>query len=453
MKWTQQVHKPIDWRCDVDHAAETFKEEEAFRKHLNVEHSEYSVAQQEAIYRSSKVTRRRRRNVCPMCNVDVAAMAAAESMSDNKKPGKLAEFEQLHKLAKHVAGHLRRLAFDSADDLDAEDYEGPEATIATTNGKVCRTGSVGRPPSGAGHLSSVRLDPPERPGMFLWRIVLTRVIYHLRSRHYGWSVVSSPRPEPLLVPLPNHTPYKYDFDVDWSVSALNDLSRRAFLAFDDHASEEQNPSDVLPWSDTIAILKEKMDPKVREEHESGNQKGGPHIVLQHFLLNKLVDESGEEDAQRFWAFAKAYVAHKFPHASEAVADVLLRAALHRRARLLQISRLRNPPKATPADTTLPESTKPIPEQATAHTKVADQNVLKPAVTRKLSTSETAPSIAGPYMHSCYTIYSSTSLYLDHPSLQFETEPTTCPLCHELIEPFGRRIFRSVTTFLSRFKQI
>lgn len=115
MKWTQQIHRPIRWRCDVDHAAEMFEDENAFRKHLNVEHGEYNPARREAVYSLSRVTKRRRRNICPLCNFHVTPMTAGVSQLKE-----VDESEQLHDLAKHIAGHLCLLAFSSAKDLDSD---------------------------------------------------------------------------------------------------------------------------------------------------------------------------------------------------------------------------------------------------------------------------------------------------------------------------------------------
>ncbi|KJZ70854.1 hypothetical protein HIM_09768 [Hirsutella minnesotensis 3608] len=284
MKWTQQVHKPIVWRCDVDHAAETFEDEDAFRGHLDTEHSEYTPAQQEAIYRSSKVTRRRARNVCPMCNVDVAAVAAADStgetMSGVRRSEKLAEFEPLHKLAKHIAGHLRRLAFDSAGNLDAE-FDDLSETIMPSTDKNDRKGSKSRPPSGVELLSKVKLDSPKNPGKFLWRIALAKVVRKQRALDLGKDLAGT------LIRLIR---LKRDFDRDWSVGDLGSLITREFwepVASDDGAPP---PGEAVDWPNTIAVLKDRMDPKLKAELEA-EKEIGEDLVLQTMMAYSLWDRA------------------------------------------------------------------------------------------------------------------------------------------------------------------
>jgi hypothetical protein len=121
-KWTQQIHKPVIWRCDVYHREEVFAEEETFEEHLNSQHADCSAAERKAISRSSRNPRRRRPNICPLCGYDISAPnfgltgpLAPKDASPNST--KINESEQLNKLARHIAGHLLRLAFDSSNSL------------------------------------------------------------------------------------------------------------------------------------------------------------------------------------------------------------------------------------------------------------------------------------------------------------------------------------------------
>jgi hypothetical protein len=62
----------------------------------------------------------------------------------------------LKKLARHVAGHLRRLAFDSTRNLDGNgDHEADEASMQTSTGKK-QDGPRSCPPSGLKLLSEPR---------------------------------------------------------------------------------------------------------------------------------------------------------------------------------------------------------------------------------------------------------------------------------------------------------
>lgn len=121
-KWTQQVHKPVIWRCDLYHAEEIFTEEETFEGHLNSRHADCSAAERKAISRSSRNPRRRRPNICPLCGYDVSAptlgLAHPPTLKDTSPhPTKIDESVQLNKLARHIAGHLRGLAFHSSNNL------------------------------------------------------------------------------------------------------------------------------------------------------------------------------------------------------------------------------------------------------------------------------------------------------------------------------------------------
>ncbi|KAK4032876.1 hypothetical protein C8A01DRAFT_20125, partial [Parachaetomium inaequale] len=226
VKWTEQVHKPIVWRCDVDHVAETFENEVDFREHLNAEHSEYTPAQQEAIYMSSKVTRRRLPNLCPICNADVVAAGSSRETTNDQ-------------LTKHIASHLRRLAFDSANNLDTRGDETASVESAISSNGKNGDGSKLRPASGVTDLLHVPLTFDDSTALKL-------------------------RTETT------------EFDSDWTPADLEVLGSVL-----DSVPEKLSSTDILDWSVVIAKLKEDMKPEIFAELEHGQESESSDIILQH----------------------------------------------------------------------------------------------------------------------------------------------------------------------------
>ncbi|KAL2679252.1 hypothetical protein Neosp_010019 [[Neocosmospora] mangrovei] len=159
-KWTQLIHKPFVWRCDVGHLEKVgeFADEKNFEEHLDSQHRDCSPAARKAISSACKVFQKRERNLCPLCSYDVSAPEPGEaSVSAEAKP-KVDRAAQLGKLAKHIAGHLRRLAFDSSRNLDcvSEEDDASQMSIETSN-PIERDGSKTHPPSGLKDLLEVSL--------------------------------------------------------------------------------------------------------------------------------------------------------------------------------------------------------------------------------------------------------------------------------------------------------
>jgi hypothetical protein len=297
MKWTRQIHKPVTWRCDVDHPAKQFDKEDDFKNHLTSEHSEYTAAQQEAISSSSKITRRRPRNVCPMCNYDISrpnfdtnkARPSRRREATDKPVQQSDDFQELAKLSKHIAGHLWRLALDSAKNLGAELDNSSQATIPTTNGKNRREGSNGRPPSGAEHLSNVMLDLPKSPGKFLWRMALAKVVGKQRTLNSGKDLSGT------LVQLVR---IRREFDHDWTVVDLHRLLKSeswGAVMSEDAASPHNERAN---WSDTVAFLKDRMNPKIKAEMEDEKEIREDRILqtmMTYSIWDRAYDNIRHED--------------------------------------------------------------------------------------------------------------------------------------------------------------
>lgn len=159
-KWTQLVHKPFVWRCDVGHLENVgvFADEKSFEEHLDSQHGDCSPAARKAISGACKVFQKRDRNICPLCGFDVSAPDPGETSASAKAKPKVDRAIQLTRLAKHIAGHLRRLAFDSSSNLDCmpEEDATSQGSIETCN-PIEGDGSKTHPPSGLKDLSEVSL--------------------------------------------------------------------------------------------------------------------------------------------------------------------------------------------------------------------------------------------------------------------------------------------------------
>src|SRR3569833_3329899 len=113
-------------------------DEESFEQHLNEHHKDSTPAVRKAISRSSRIPKRRPPHVCPLCGFDVSTSGVIEQdvQAPPQGPNNNGEPLLLKKLARHVAGHLRRLAFDSTRNLDRNDVdESNEAIVETFFGK------------------------------------------------------------------------------------------------------------------------------------------------------------------------------------------------------------------------------------------------------------------------------------------------------------------------------
>ena len=258
LKWPQQIHRNIIWRCDLGHKPEKFTEEASFEKHMQIKHAECSPEEQDAMKVCCGIARTRRRNICPLCSfaLSTSITNASKPDSEQKKLKEATEFQRLEDLTKHISGHLRRLAFDSSNNLNALTDSGSQGTIPT---------SRGRAPSG------VR-DLPLGGWSFMWLKVLSTLT----------------------------KPFSGTFDPDW------DFKQRRSLALREHRYFSVNPTSSIinaslrilhnlrpsaqeiflnedvDWSEVIAALKTKMNPDLRRELDANNDTNTLDVTLQHF---------------------------------------------------------------------------------------------------------------------------------------------------------------------------
>ncbi|RMJ06561.1 hypothetical protein CDV36_013840 [Fusarium kuroshium] len=130
--WTQLVHKPTIWICDYEHDDEEFHDHEAFQEHLHTQHSDLNEAERKAFTTAMERVEARPKHICLFKS----------------------ETDQLAELAKHIAGHLRCLAFHALDHLDSDQESVSEENTETTSAKE-RSRSC--PPSGLKELNDVSI--------------------------------------------------------------------------------------------------------------------------------------------------------------------------------------------------------------------------------------------------------------------------------------------------------
>ncbi|KAI3547300.1 hypothetical protein CSPX01_03737 [Colletotrichum filicis] len=136
-----------------------------FKEHLEDYHRGCSAAVQKSIERTSRVQRRRPPRTCPLCSYDISALgrdqlnssSTATLSPDSTRPS---EFEELENLARHIASHLLRLAFDSVNNLDAESQDdGSSRSTLTSKGIQDNSpGSQQHPRSSLENLSQISTD-------------------------------------------------------------------------------------------------------------------------------------------------------------------------------------------------------------------------------------------------------------------------------------------------------
>ncbi|KAK6535595.1 hypothetical protein TWF694_002050 [Orbilia ellipsospora] len=122
INWTQDIHKLTVWYCDSDqHDYEEFQDANALRTHLLKKHVSTSTAKKmDAILRRNVLSISREPTICPLCNLDISAPEGS-STTDTPSPN-------LQKAATKRAKF--QVPNDDSDDSDEED------PVATTDGNI-----------------------------------------------------------------------------------------------------------------------------------------------------------------------------------------------------------------------------------------------------------------------------------------------------------------------------
>ncbi|KAM0429962.1 hypothetical protein ACHAPT_005966 [Fusarium lateritium] len=127
-KWTELIHKPTVWICDVDHDDQEFQDHGRFQEHLRNDHPDFTEGERKAVTILSVTTITRPKHICPRCGYDSAADKDGRPESAPRS-----DMDQLAQLAKHIAGHLRCLAFHTLDHLDSDRKSMSEQDTETTS--------------------------------------------------------------------------------------------------------------------------------------------------------------------------------------------------------------------------------------------------------------------------------------------------------------------------------
>ncbi|RSL50314.1 hypothetical protein CEP54_011990 [Fusarium duplospermum] len=134
-KWAQLVHKPTVWMCDFEHDDEEFRDDESLQEHLRKQHSDLNEAERKAVATSGTRVEARAKHICPLCGYNSTSEQDSSSEPTSSIPQK-SEMDQLSELAKHIAGHLRCLAFHTLDHLDSDQENVSEQDTETTSAKA-----------------------------------------------------------------------------------------------------------------------------------------------------------------------------------------------------------------------------------------------------------------------------------------------------------------------------
>ncbi|KAM5342057.1 hypothetical protein ACJ41O_015088 [Fusarium nematophilum] len=250
-KWPQQIHKPIIWACDIDHDVEEFTEEDQFQQHLASRHSDCTEEEKKGIAESCQMPRKRTKNTCPICGYDLSNNSNPESSASLRKGPALSDFAELDLMAKHVAGHLRQLAFDSSRNLEDQVEATSETSLITSEANLADRDSEVHPHSGADRLDDISLQFAEMEETSL----------------------GGPSRQNLNT-----------FDGQWSPSEIDLLSR---------SPEDLSSSAIVEWSEVREELTKSTN--------AGLGRGAPDPILDHFLslqtasyllkLRKILDPS------------------------------------------------------------------------------------------------------------------------------------------------------------------
>lgn len=134
-KWTQLIHKPTVWICDVDHDDEVFRDHDSFQAHLRQEHADMNESDRKAVSTLCETAVTRPKHTCPLCGYDLSLQQENHPEPASNTPQEK-DMDQLAKLANHIGGHIRCLAFDTLDHLASDHESVSEPGTDTTSGKA-----------------------------------------------------------------------------------------------------------------------------------------------------------------------------------------------------------------------------------------------------------------------------------------------------------------------------
>ncbi|KLO82179.1 Uncharacterized protein LW93_9362 [Fusarium fujikuroi] len=141
-RWTELVHKPISWCCDIGHEEQYFETERDFDEHLRTSHQDYGEEDEIAELKEwCEFRRARPPYTCPICGCvpeDIATVAPwliqRTSTKQDPQPGQGRSYPESAlraSLLRHIASHLKTLSFMSIIYLDdEEDNSQPHSVVS-----------------------------------------------------------------------------------------------------------------------------------------------------------------------------------------------------------------------------------------------------------------------------------------------------------------------------------
>ncbi|KAF5246035.1 hypothetical protein FAUST_1446 [Fusarium austroamericanum] len=290
-EWTRLVHKPTIWICDVDHDDEEFQDHESFQEHLCNKHSDLSEAERKAVATLSVASVTRAKHTCPLCGYDSTAEQDSRSEATSSTPQQ-SDMDQLARLAKHVAGHLRCLAFHALDHLDSDQGSVSEPGSEITSHKArSRSG----PPSGLKDLDDVSSgfaddDNPRSVSAF----------DELETRQEGDGTPGENTLPQIVSLLP-------EFEKDWgSVAQTRSVEEdpilhkmMAYSLWDRAFDNLKKMEPLLVEKHEILLSKELMKDPEGDSKEIVNQFRNASIHERRALLNTIMDKLLERMLGRY----------------------------------------------------------------------------------------------------------------------------------------------------------
>ncbi|KAI6774803.1 hypothetical protein HG530_001561 [Fusarium avenaceum] len=145
IRWTEEIHKPINWCCDTGHEEQFFNDQALFDNHIETHHQDLNTVDEVAELRDwGEIRRPRPPYTCPICSCvpdDIATIAPwliqnSMLMHNLERPHNTTEDiddELRSRLSRHIASHLIGLGFMSIAYLD-DSEDGSEASRVASDG-------------------------------------------------------------------------------------------------------------------------------------------------------------------------------------------------------------------------------------------------------------------------------------------------------------------------------
>lgn len=181
--WLQLIHNPMTWACSIGHEDPlkfTFESGDKLLKHISDSHREQFKATGYKMKRNfaerSQIPVRRSSDICPLCQIHVEELPeehikGAEETLRTSPSADMDLSGRAEKLSRHIAAHLKMLAFRSLRYILAEFDEDTDAKDSGRASKGREQGDVSDTDSMLDDisLSSYDIPPDNRIVMTAWK--------------------------------------------------------------------------------------------------------------------------------------------------------------------------------------------------------------------------------------------------------------------------------------------